>query len=214
MHTHSDPAAPADHSAHHEHHEHHHRPLTGVYGLIAGLSMLGNTARTRLVVDVARLSPGERVLDVGCGPGSALRAATRSGAVVTGVDPSPVMRRLAAWNTRSARDVTLLDGTAEALPLADDSFDVAWAVASAHHWEDPPAAFRELHRVLVPGGRLVIAERLVKEGARGHGAHGASPAVGARLVEHAADAGFTEARSATQSAGGHSLLVVTASNGA
>jgi SAM-dependent methyltransferase len=202
-------AAPDDHSSHHGHH---HRPLTGLYGLVAGLTMLGRGGRTRLVVDLAQIAPGERVLDVGCGPGAAVREAAKRGAVVTGVDPSPVMRKLARQLTRAQRGVTLLDGTAEALPLPDRAADVAWAVASAHHWEDPTAAFAELHRVLVPGGRLLVVERLVKEGARGHGAHGASPDVADRLVGHAEAAGFTGAAHTSHRSGSHHLVAITATN--
>lgn len=204
-------AATTDSGAH-DHHHHHHRPLTGFYGLIAGLSMLGQGARLRVVLDLAALSPGDRVLDVGCGPGTAVRAAARLGATVTGVDPSPVMLRLARVSTRSRRGVTLLEGTAEALPLADDAVDVAWAIASAHHWDDPVAAFAELHRVLAPGGRLLVAERDVKEGAKGHGAHGASPATATRLVSQAEGAGFTGATQQIRGAGAHRLVVVTATN--
>jgi ubiquinone/menaquinone biosynthesis C-methylase UbiE len=195
-------------------HGHHHRPLTGLYGFVAGLSMrIGQGGRTRQVIDLARVSPGERVVDVGCGPGVAVRELARRGATVTGVDPSPVMLRLARRTIRSHQGASLLEGTAESLPLDDDSVDVAIAVASAHHWDDHEAALRELHRVLVPGGRLVIAERLVTEGARGHAAHGASSAAGTRLVGHAADAGFTGARVDTVGKGVHTLFAVIATNG-
>ena len=203
--------APSAHGDH-DHHGHHHRPLTGVYGLVAGLTMLGRGGRTRLVVDLVELSPDERVLDVGCGPGAAVRAAAQRGAAVTGVDPSPVMLKLARGMTRLQPGVTLREGTAEALPLPDRSFDVAWAVASAHHWSDPTAAFAELRRVLVPGGRLLLAERSVTDGATGHAAHGASPDVADMLVRHAGAAGFTGAAQHLHDAGRHRLVVITATN--
>ncbi len=211
---HSTDPTQAAHDHDHDHDHHGHRPLTGLYGLVAGLTMrFGQESRARQVVELADVSPGERVLDVGCGPGVAVREAARRGAVVTGVDPSPVMLRLARRTTKRERDVTLLEGTAEGIPLGDDTVDVAVAVASAHHWDDIGRAFGELHRVLVSGGRLVIAERLVKDGATGHAAHGASRSAGERLIAHAAEAGFTDARTTTLGRGGHTLLAITATNG-
>ena len=56
--------------------------------------------------------------------------------------------------------------------MPDDSATVAWAISSAHHWEDRAAAIGEARRALAPAGRLVLAERLTKPGARGHACHG------------------------------------------
>jgi len=56
--------------------------------------------------------------------------------------------------------------------VPDDSATVAWAISSAHHWEDRAAAIGEARRALAPAGRLVLAERLTKPGARGHACHG------------------------------------------
>ena len=64
-------------------------------GLLIGLIMsLAGGAAARLAADVAAVSDGDRVIDVGCGPGTAVREAARRGARVTGVDPAPVMLRL------------------------------------------------------------------------------------------------------------------------
>ena len=75
---------------------------TGVVGVLAGLAMLlrGRSA-ARLVLDLAELSVGDRVVDVGCGPGNAVRLAARLGAVATGVDPSADMLRIARAVTRN-----------------------------------------------------------------------------------------------------------------
>ena len=148
---------------------HGHERFQGACGLVIGVVLLvGRGAVSRLVADLAGVGPQDRVLDVGCGPGGAAREAARRGAAVTGVDPAPLMlalgRRLSCG--QSGRGIAFVEGTAEALPVADRSVTVAWAISSAHHWADVAAGLRELHRVLEPGGRLIIAERLARPGAR------------------------------------------------
>jgi ubiquinone/menaquinone biosynthesis C-methylase UbiE len=141
----------------------------GVLGTLLGLAMaFGRGRSARLVADAAGVGPGDRVVDVGCGPGRFQREAAQRGAEAVGVDPSAQMRRLAAWRTPAKLKgaVRVVEGTAERLPLDDGSATVAWAVASFHHWADPDAGLTELHRVLRPGGRLVIAERPARPGGR------------------------------------------------
>ena len=155
------------HKGHWHHREHGGNEFEGVLGLLAGLTMaFGRGRSARLVADVAGVGAGDRVVDVGCGPGRFLREAAERGAEAVGVEPSGQMRRLAAWRTpASLRErVRVVDGTAERMPLDDGSATVAWAVASFHHWADPDAGLAELHRVLAPGGRLLIAERLARPG--------------------------------------------------
>jgi ubiquinone/menaquinone biosynthesis C-methylase UbiE len=139
----------------------------GVPGLVIGLTMAVGRGRTvRAVADLAAVGPGDRVLDVGCGPGAFLREAARRGAEAVGVEPAAQMRRLALRLTpaRLRARVTVLDGTAEHVPLEDGAVTVAWAVNSAHHWDDLDAGLRELRRVLAPGGRLLVVERLARPG--------------------------------------------------
>lgn len=102
---------------------------------------------------------GKRVLDAGCGDGTYSIAAAERGARVTGVDMSADM--LEAARARSAgRGVTVdwRQGDVLALPFPDSSFDLAIAIALLCLVSDPPGAVRELSRVLVPGGRLVVGE--------------------------------------------------------
>jgi ubiquinone/menaquinone biosynthesis C-methylase UbiE len=184
----------------------------GPLGLVAGLTMaVGRGRMARLVADAAGVGPGDRVVDVGCGPGRFLREAAERGAEVVGVDPSRRMRRMAARFTpaRLRPKVTVLDGSAERLPLEDRSATVAWAVASVHHWADVDAGLAELHRVLAPSGRVVLAERLARP--RGWFNHHALDWEGAeRLAAKATAAGFADADAERRALGRHRLVLVRA----
>jgi ubiquinone/menaquinone biosynthesis C-methylase UbiE len=184
----------------------------GPLGLLLGLAMsFGRGQSARLVADLAEVGPGDRVVDVGSGPGRFLREAAERGAEAVGVEPSSQMRRVAGWRTpASLRDaIRVVEGTAERLPLADGSATVACAVASYHHWEDPAAGLAELRRVLRPGGRLLIAERLGRS--RGLAQRHALTWEGAQeLAARAERAGFAEAAASRHSLGRRRLVVVTA----
>ncbi len=106
-----------------------------------------------LVVQEADLR-GRRVLDLGCGTGRLSTALAERGiARVWGVDASPEM--LAVAGEKVPKTVGLKQGRAEQLPFRDGWFDrvVMWLVV---HLVDQPAAFSEVARVLVPGGRLAV----------------------------------------------------------
>jgi SAM-dependent methyltransferase len=205
--------SPMDHSDHRRHHrEHGGNEFEGVLGLLAGLTMaFGRGRSARLVADVAGVGAGDRVVDVGSGPGRFLREAGERGAEAVGVEPSGQMRRLAAWRTpASLRErVRVVDGTAERMPLEDGSATVAWAVASFHHWTDPDAGLAELGRVLAPGGRLLIAERLARPGGWFRH-HALSWEQGERLASQVGQAGFTDVTVAKETAGRRQLLLVRA----
>ena len=99
-----------------------------------------------------RLVSGRTVLDVGAGTGKLTRELISCGARVIAVEPVAAMRAVLAQVVPAAR---ALDGTAEALPVADASVD-AIVAGSAFHWFDGPAAAAEFHRVLRAGGRIAL----------------------------------------------------------
>ncbi len=105
----------------------------------------------------AGLAPGMRVVDVGVGTGMVAREAARivgSASLVTGVDPSPGMLA----NARVPEGVTLIEGSAEAIPLPDGCADFVSMGYALRHIGDLSAAFREFHRVLKPGGIACVLE--------------------------------------------------------
>lgn len=102
-------------------------------------------------VDVADVQAGQRVLDVGCGPGALTAVLVdRCGpASVTAVDPSESF--VAAARVRLP-DVDVRRAAADALPFADGAFDATLAQLVVHFLRDPVAGLRELARVTRPGG--------------------------------------------------------------
>jgi arsenite methyltransferase len=115
--------------------------------------------RRALVREALAAGPGERVLDVGCGPGfyvaELLEAVGPDGAVV-GVDSSDSMLSLAARRCQSHQNVAFHQADATALPVEDRSFDAALSVQVLEYVADIPAALGELRRALRTGGRLVV----------------------------------------------------------
>ena len=115
--------------------------------------------RRALVGAALGARPGERVLDVGCGPGfyceELLDAVGPEGAVV-GVDGSPQMLAAAAERCAGHGNVAFRQGDATALPVDDESFDAALCVQVLEYVADPTLALAQMHRKLRPGGRVVV----------------------------------------------------------
>lgn len=97
--------------------------------------------------------PTGRMLDLGCGTGTAGAAFRRSGAAVIGVDLS-----LECLSVAKKRLDAVVRCDALALPFADQSFDAIVSRGALHHFPDPQGSLREMHRVLKPGGRALLAD--------------------------------------------------------
>jgi arsenite methyltransferase len=112
---------------------------------------------------MGRLSAGERILDLGSGAGTdSLVAAQMVGANgrVTGIDMTAPMlaKARAAAAEMGVANVEFVEGEAERLPFSDASFDVVISNGVIDLVPDKDAVFAELYRVLVPGGRMQIAD--------------------------------------------------------
>jgi len=120
---------------------------------------IGRPGYPDAALEALGLAPGLRVLDLAAGTGKLTRALVAGGATVVAVEPVAQMR------AALPEEAEALDGTAEAIPLPDESVDLV-TVAQAFHWFDGHAALVEIHRVLRPRGRLaVIWNRRVDEDA-------------------------------------------------
>jgi SAM-dependent methyltransferase len=101
----------------------------------------------------ARLRPGARVLEIGAAQGMLVLALNQAGYDAHGVEPwRPAVETSRELARETGVDVDVVEGVGEDLPFGDDEFDFALAVSVMEHVRDPRTVFREVHRVLRPGG--------------------------------------------------------------
>jgi ubiquinone/menaquinone biosynthesis C-methylase UbiE len=117
----------------------------------------------RRVIERAELKPGQRLLDVGCGTGTLVLMARRMHpkSTIVGLDGDPVILAIARRKAAKERlSVQLDEGMAYAMPYPDRSFDAVVSSLMLHHLthDQQLRCLAEMKRVLVPGGRLVIAD--------------------------------------------------------
>ena len=164
--------------------------------------------RRRLVHEALDARPGERVLDIGCGPGfyvTELLDRVGPQGWVTGVDAAPAMLAVATKRSEGHSNTTLCQAGATELPVNDGDFDAVLSVQVLEYVPDVTAALAEMYRALRPGGRAVIwdvdwttvswrsddADRMQRMLATWdkHLTHPALPQV---LADHLRDSGFVD----------------------
>jgi SAM-dependent methyltransferase len=126
-----------------------------VVRMVGGLKAPGTREEERIAVRMLDLSPGDRVLDVACGPGNITRCYAQSAGdgLVVGLDASPAMLAYAARRTR-AQNVAYVRSDAATLPFRSESFDAVACFGALHLFGEPMKALEEIVRVVVPGGRV------------------------------------------------------------
>jgi ubiquinone/menaquinone biosynthesis C-methylase UbiE len=158
----------------------------GLLGRLGGIIMAcTNDACGAWVVELLDVASNESLLEVGFGPGTAIRRLSALAAHVAGVDASPEMVAQARARNVIAIEkgrVELRHGSVDDLPFVGDTFHKAMAINSMHIWPDAVAGLREIGRVLKSGGTIAL---------------GFTPYSGQRnkgLTEKLSAAGFTKPR--------------------
>jgi len=132
------------------------RPLGG--RLLMGPLGASMADERRIALEMLRISPGDAVLDVACGPGNftrAFAAAAGGDGLVVGLDASRTMLAQAT-RERPAGGIAYVRGSATDLPFRDGSFDAVCCFAALYLIEEPLRAVDEIVRVLAPGGRVAL----------------------------------------------------------
>ncbi len=139
-------------------------PLGPTYDRYAAALSFGQDARwRRFLVSCVDAGPRDTVLDVATGTGAVARELLeRKGCTVVGLDQSPEM--LAEARRRLPSSVTLVEGTADEIPVPDAAFDALTFTYLLRYVDDPAATLRELARVVRPGGTIAGLEFAVPRG--------------------------------------------------
>ena len=143
-----------------------------------------NPKSTKVALARVPLSENDRLLDIGCGPGAAIRQVASRVASGTGVDASDAMITIARQRAGNLTNVDFAVSPAENLAYQDGAFTVVWTIQSWHHWNNTDAAYAQVKRVLEPGGRFFIIEKETD------GLHGLTAAAATRVADELASAGF------------------------
>jgi ubiquinone/menaquinone biosynthesis C-methylase UbiE len=160
------------------------------YDALVGVLSLGQERKLRqATLALARIQPGDKILEVGCGTGTlSLAARAQAGATgqVTGIDIADDMIETARQKARKAGlEVQFQLGRVEEIPFPEGQFDLVLSSLMLHHIHGDEAkqqGIREIWRVLKPGGRLLIVD--VAPPANPHLRGLASLVVGREMLAH------------------------------
>jgi ubiquinone/menaquinone biosynthesis C-methylase UbiE len=157
------------------------------YDIHTSLMGLGvNRSNSRMIIEMAKIKPGDKVLDVGCGSGNLTLTAKRyvgAAGSVYGIDASPEMIEVARNKAKRSGAVAVFEvGLIERISYPDAIFDVVISRLVMHHLPDDlkRRAIAEIFRVLKPGGLLFLAD--FKSSTNPILAHVASTLVGHRMM--------------------------------
>jgi SAM-dependent methyltransferase len=133
---------------------------SGPFGRLLGRIWLTQTANGNdVAIDLLAPAGGERICEIGFGPGRTLGMLAAAGAEVIGVEISDAMYATAARRNAeaiAAGDISLHHGNGTTLPAPDDSLDKVLSVHNFYFWPDARATLADIARALRPGGRLVL----------------------------------------------------------
>lgn len=141
------------------------RHANGLLGRLIAFIMSRETwGENKRAIEALGIEESDHILDIGCGHGRSLAALAASAPKghVTGADPSELMAEIAVKRNRElvkARRVEVAIAGVDSLPFPDDAFDKVLCVHVIYFWANLHAAFREIARVLKPGGRLALMFR-------------------------------------------------------
>jgi ubiquinone/menaquinone biosynthesis C-methylase UbiE len=173
----------------------------GFWGRLAGWEMAlrpSNRHRNAWVVDLLNVRPTDRVLEVGFGPGIAIRELSRRAneGRVFGLDHSNEMLRQATKRNARAVRAGLVDlrlGSAEHLPAFEEPLNKVLAVNNMGMWADPDRVLKELRALISNGGRIAIVSQPRCPGATSE----TTRQVGRDVADRLRLAGFVDIRSET-----------------
>jgi len=135
---------------------------SGLFGRFIGNGMAKrNVYDAKWTVSLLDIQPGDRILEIGFGPGVSTQIASEkaSKGFITGIDHSKTMVQAASQRNAAAIQsgrMELKQGEVFSLPYPDESFDTAFSLHSIYFWPQPIDCLKELRRVLKPGGLLGI----------------------------------------------------------
>ncbi len=168
----------------------------GFGGRVVGIFLaIANEWMADLAIEMLKPDADARVLEIGFGPGVAIRKLCEAmpGGKVCGVDPSKVMVRQAIRRNRSSvlrGQADLRLGSATALPWTDGSFDAVLSLNNAHLWDPVDVGFTECRRVLRPSGRVLIGFHIWRTRGESSGRLSSLHGAEAFLGEHLTANGF------------------------